>query len=697
MPDNADGKCITFQGRVCGVEIKEGKTYLYLNHLQFPDNREISRKYRIKVSIYEPCGVSCGNILSVTGEVVEAKHAGNAGQFDNYEWQRLQNILFTVKNARIRIVDSRCDRLRQTMFLLREECKNRFASVLPEAEAAVMSAMLLGDKGELDEQTKSWYQAGGISHVLAISGLHISMLGMALYRLLRRLGMPFVPCALTSGVLMGFYAAFTGAGVATCRAVIMFLVFLGAQCLGRTYDLLCALSLAVILILLDQPLWLFAAGFQLSVLAVAAIAIVHPILQREYGRKVSAGISIQLVMFPCVLWHYYAFSVCGIVLNLLVIPLLPFVLALGLFILGASLVSVHAMCFAATGVRCILGFYEILCRIFLKLPFSRIVLGRPDVWEVAVFYGTLLFGLFLLMKNGTGKRRKMFPILLLAGFSVFFPNTSEDLQLSFLDVGQGDCMFIRCGGDINILCDGGSSSVKNVGKYRILPFLQYHGVAELDYVFLTHMDADHINGVKELMEMELGSVSVDTLVLPDISNPDDAYRKMERTAKDKGIKLRYMSAGDRICFGNLAFTCLHPAEDFLSDDKNQTSLALHVSYKSFDAILTGDLEKEGEAFLVQSKRLETLRSLDGEIEFLKAGHHGSANATSDALLAQLKPRAVVLSYGDGNRYGHPAPEVLKRLENAGCFCMATAKFGEISVFYDKKEKITVRYGRNVIK
>lgn len=692
-----DGSTLVCEGTVCGIEYKEGTQYLYLNHLKFIFNTEISVKYRIKIITKEKCQVELGNKVRASGIVLLAESPSNEGQFDSLAWQRTQKILFTLKKAKVVRLDSRCFAVRQMLFLFRQGCMKRLLNIMSREDAGIVGAMLLGDKSELDENIRSWYQTGGISHILAISGLHISMLGMFLYKILRKPGFPFWFCSMLSGISMLFYAVMTGAGTATCRAVVMFLVFLGAQCFGRTYDLANALSLAVLLLLVSNPLLLFTSGFQLSVLAVAGLAFLQPVLKKAYGEKFPSGVSVQIVIFPCILWHFYTFPVYGMLLNFLVLPLLPVVLAGGLAALFLSVFCMPLACMVGFGIHGILLFYQFLCRLSFQLPFADMVMGRPPVWAMAGYYGVLLWGIAVLDGKRKEKFRMAAPVFLAAaGFMLQRPDF-PGLRLSFLDVGQGDCIFIQNEKGVRILCDGGSSSVGKVGQYRILPFLLYHGVSELDYVMLTHMDMDHICGVKEILETESASVRIGTLILPKLSAPDESCHEMEELAEKKGVPVRYMQKGDCIHSGKLGITCMHPAADFRSENKNENSLVLHVQYGSFDAMLMGDLEKAGEEFLLAGEMPGKQKGAENEIEVLKVGHHGSGGATSEKLLEILEPQLAVLSYGKNNRYGHPAFETLERLEKYGCHTVSTEKQGEITVFCDKNEKITIRYEKNVIK
>ena len=694
-PQSFDGKQVSCTGRVCQIEAGADFWYVYADHIQADFMEEVSERLKVRAILEEPADCAYGNRVQICGKLTLAEAPSNDGAFDRLFYQQTERLLFSMKNARLTVRDGRQNPLLQWMYEVRRICMRHLEQIFDEQDAGILAAMLLGDKSRLDEEIRDWYQVGGIAHVLAISGLHISLFGMALYHILRNLGISFVVSSGIAGSFMLFYAVFTGAGVSTRRAMIMFLLFLGAQCLGRTYDLLSALSAAVFLLLFDYPILLFSSGFQMSVSAVAAIGGFYPILKKHYGSYISSGAAIQLFMLPCVLWHSFSFPLYSVMLNSMVIPLLPFVLAGGCSALLFSFFSLKAASYPAAAVHGVLNLYSCLCRVSLELPFSQMIFGRPKLWSILLYYVILSAGAVWLLQ----KKQKKVCYLVFVFMAIFFLKRTEPkaFSVTFLDVGQGDGIVLRDDTGVTMLCDGGSSSVSNVGKYRILPYLRYHGIDRLDYVFLSHMDMDHINGVRELLERQTCSIKIKNLVLPAIKNPDETYLEIERLAAGQKIAVHKMREGDCICTRSMMLTCLAPKAGDTSQNKNETSMVLHVKYKSFDVMLMGDLEKEGEKDLIRRKKLPQLLEGGNKIEVLKAGHHGSKGATSEELLDILKPQMAVLSYGKGNRYGHPAPETIERLEKANCPAVSTEKCGEITFFCLKNEKILVRYGKNVIK
>ena len=258
--------------------------------------------------------------------------------------------------------------------------------------------------------------------------------------------------------------------------------------------------------------------------------------------------------------------------------------------------------------------------------------------------------------------------------------------MTFLDVGQGDGIFWQTEDGKTFLCDAGSSSVSQVGKYRILPFLKCRGIGKLDYLFLTHMDEDHINGAVELLEAQ-GEIDVACLVLPALEERDETYGQIERLAERRKIPVLKFQEGMKMGADVWNIECLAPRKGADGTDKNRDSLVLAVQYGSFRALLTGDVEKEGEEYLEESGRA-------GKISVLKVAHHGSKNSTSKELLEQIRPTVSVISCGRDNSYGHPSKELLERLEDVRTVVYETEKSGAVKVSVNREGFSVQEYRKN---
>ena len=310
----------------------------------------------------------------------------------------------------------------------------------------------------------------------------------------------------------------------------------------------------------------------------------------------------------------------------------------------------------------------------MNLPYARGVSGRPGGWWIAGYYAVLIMALFV---NLSDERKYTYRIriilkigllLIAAGMYVSPHGQKDKVEIVMLNVGQGDSFFIRGPSGGTYLIDGGSSSVKNAGKYRIEPFLKMQGVGKLDYVWVSHGDTDHLNGIAELLERKTVGISITYLVLPAKIYWNESLADLAKLAQSKGTEVLTMAQGERLTEGQMQMQCLwsvRDAEKILSEaslDENQSSTVLSLEYGDFAMLFTGDLEKEAEetvASYIEEKQIEG--ELPKTYEILKVGHHGSKNGTGEHLLEVVNPACAWISAGERNQYGHPSPEVLERL------------------------------------
>ena len=253
-------------------------------------------------------------------------------------------------------------------------------------------------------------------------------------------------------------------------------------------------------------------------------------------------------------------------------------------------------------------------------------------------------------------------------------------------MGQGDCFFFRDGTGKNYLIDGGSSSVDAAGRYRLEPFLKYQGVKKLDYVWVTHGDADHLNAVEELLERKKYGVEIRYLIFPEQKYWDEKLIKLCNLAEEAGAKVRVMEMDTIFQSGKLKMRCLWPGESEPSENGNENSMVLHLQYGKTTMLFTGDLENTGEELVAERiKNLQKKGELPACYDLLKVGHHGSRNATGEELLEVIRPRAAFCSSGKGNRYGHPHVETLERLAKWGVSLYNTKDRGAVSMYTDGRK------------
>lgn len=688
-----------------------------------------------------------GQRILVYGSGSAFDTASNPGGFDAKAYYFSLGITGAVYGKTVRILDFSYHRLPQALFQAKNKLLHSYVTYLGTEAAGVISSMLLGERALLSEETQELYRHGGISHILAISGLHVSMIGMALYEWLRktvlgRNGAIPVACA---GVLL--YGTFVEAGTSTKRAVIMFLLLLLATALGRTYDTLSAMSVSVIVILCQSPGALYTASFQLSFAAAYGASVLAVLLRGEKESKLKNmflfGLAIQAVTFPFTVYHFYEYPTYGFFLNPVVVPLMTILLLCGLLSGVCGLFVPWLGYFFAGGAGGILWIYERLCRLVERLPGALLLVGRPRLWQMVVYFVILAVCLYLWQVREKKKVKHRFEavakflenprVLLLLLFFLpvcLLPLPCGKFEVTFLDVDQGDGIVLRERNGTVLLVDGGSTGVQKVGEKRIIPYLKSQGIRVIDCALISHTDSDHMSGVKEILEAMpeysvyresvpgyTGTPVIKRIVLPEwygesmpgaggtcvTSNEsvlpgeaDEAYLELLALAKEKQVEVCYMKAGDRMRAGTeLILSCLAPEPGVIYDDKNAASMVVLASYGEFDLLLTGDMEKDGEIRLLESdlwnrESGEYRENGQVSVEVLKVAHHGSYTASSKEFISLLQPRISVISCGKNNRYGHPHAETLETLYGANSRVYRTDESGCVTVKVGKDGRIKVQ-------
>ena len=732
------GSEATFLGEVYQKEYKNERLVLYLEHvkkcdsdylntisygvnsLEHSTSEEISDN-NVKIICYlgeknseekyDTVIPEMGSIIAIKGTPESFKKPRNPGQFDIKQYYTVLGIDFQLRNCKLLAKSKEFSLYHETLYRLRLQFEAVFDMIMPQKESSIMKAMVLGNKTGLDIYSKQLYQKSGISHILAISGLHISLIGMTLYRLLKRFNIPTVLSTAFAVIIMIMYGDMSGMSSSAFRAVFMFCMKLLADLLHRSYDMLTAMSLAAVLMLVEQPLYLYYSGFMLSFGAIMGIGC--------FSKSFKGSLSVFLIHFPIMLSVYYEFPIYSFLLNLVIIPAMSVVMALGVLcaVCGVIPLTEFGMGIAyimGAGCRVLLWIFEFLSEISLSLPGAIWITGKPEQWKIICFYvGAIIifvfqeYGIYISKKIKYTKKGicvkipKLFSLLMiLAMVNLLTGKTNDGLEITFVDVGQGDCIWIESPEGRHYLIDAGSTSENNLAQYTLIPFLKHMGTETLEAVFITHLDSDHTSAITELLEegrdmYKQNGINIECIVLSKAVIKDEAYEKIVKLCNECEIPLVYAKAGDIIkADGNekdnerLSFTILHPTDDYETESRNAYSLVIKLDYyyigKHFGALFTGDVEADGEMLTAHY-----LKNTDWDCDLFKASHHGSKTSNTRELLEVIRPELTVISCGKDNSYGHPHEETLQRLKKVGSKVLTTAECGAITVNVGKGVSVHV--------
>lgn len=711
---------VIVQGKIYKIENTAFGKNIYLKGVEVENGEKNVSVKRIFANTEKIPNVKIGNIIKVRGKLRQFEEAANKGNFDSRKYYLSLGFYGKIEAGTIEVINSEYSGIRQGLYELRMEIIERLEKLCSDNKGifsiinnknGIIGAIILGDKTDLDSDIKELYSVSGIAHILAISGLHISFIGMAIYRLLRRRFRFLFSAAVSIPVVLSF-GIMSGFGISTIRSIIMFILKIIGEVLGRKYDAITAISLAGLVLLVQNPFVVCNSGFQMSFGAIIAIVLILPIVEEILNtdnkiiKVLSANFTISLVMNPILAWNYYELPTFSFLLNIVVVPLMSVVIV-------SSIVGIFCSCimfgfgkvviFPGCGI---LELYTFLCNIINKSSVTSIVVGQPKVTIIIVYYAILLVVLFGLknirtkytraekerniIKKETGlvlekkakKERRIkgqnvklrlaciVGFLLLNCLIYYIPNPG--FYITFINVGQGDGILIHGDNGTKVMVDGGSTSEKQVAKNCIVPYLKAEGIGTIDYSIITHTDKDHISGILEILENNNSNrIRIKNLVMPDINMKDDTYNELIEKAKLKKINVLYIKKGDTLSLGKTKIKCIYPETTTTASDKNDYCTVLSVKNKTSKILLTGDISKEIEEKIKDD--------IEENYTVLKVAHHGSNYSSSEKFLKKVNPKYSIISVGKNNSYGHPGNETMERLRKQGGVIYRTDEKGGITI------------------
>lgn len=711
---------VIVQGKIYKIENTAFGTNIYLKGVEVENGEKSVSVKRIFVNTEKIPNAKIGNIIKVRGKLRQFEEAANKGNFDSRKYYLSLGFYGKIEAGTIEVINSEYSGIRQGLYELRMEIIERLEKLCSDNKGifsiinnknGIIGAIILGDKTDLDSDIKELYSVSGIAHILAISGLHISFIGMVIYRLLRRRFRFLFSAAVSIPVVLSF-GIMSGFGISTIRAIIMFILKIIGEVLGRKYDAITAISLAGLVLLVQNPFVVCNSGFQMSFGAIIAIVLILPIVEEILNtdnkiiKVLSANFTISLVMNPILAWNYYELPTFSFLLNIVVVPLMSVVIVssiVGIFCSCIMFGFGKAVIFPGCGI---LELYTFLCNIINKSSVASIVVGQPKVTIIIVYYAILLVVLFGLknirtkytraekerniIKKETGlvlekkakKERRIkgqnvklrlaciVGFLLLNCLIYYIPNPG--FYITFINVGQGDGILIHGDNGTKVMVDGGSTSEKQVAKNCIVPYLKAEGIGTIDYSIITHTDKDHISGILEILENNNSNrIRIKNLVMPDINMKDDTYNELIEKAKLKKINVLYIKKGDTLSLGKTKIKCIYPETTTTASDKNDYCTVLSVKNKTSKILLTGDISKEIEEKIKDD--------IEENYTVLKVAHHGSNYSSSEKFLKKVNPKYSIISVGKNNSYGHPGNETMERLRKQGGVIYRTDEKGGITI------------------
>ncbi len=630
-----------------------------------------------------------GSTIQVTGSLKRIHSLRNPGSFNFKEYYARKEVFFQIHPSTLRVTGTDDSGISSLLFAIRKSIANQIDYLHTPGTAAILKALLLDEEGDIDKGTKENFINSGTAHTLAVSGSNVAAVVFILFFLFARLPLKMRVLLTISGVL--FFLALTGSPPVE-RAVITAVIALIAIGTGRSTDAFAILALSALIICLLNPQQLFDVGFQLSYSAVAGIIFSNRwarnfLAEKEIESKTAGAIIIflaisiaaQLATIPLTAFYFGKISLISLPAGILVIPLTAGLFSNGILTLIISMFSDYAALFWAAGSELMYQFTGFLVEFFANTGFSylysyQFTLTDLLVWYIIPIAGMITYRIYKGRFTG-GLILGMIPVLLFLYGSFLKPDVmpEEHLSLLFADVGQGDATLMKLPNGTTVLIDAGRrNEYYDTGERVLVPLMQYLHIDTIDYGFISHIDEDHYGGFIHLAQKGL----IRQIYKP-FENRDREDSMLIGAFQKTSVAIH--KVGDTtFSFGGVMFFMLNDPDDpmFSTWSDNDRSVVMKIIYGNTSFLFTGDASKRQQQYLCD-RFGSFLKST-----ILKVPHHGGKGSTQREFLFLTDPHYAVISAGAGNRYGHPLPETLQRLSDAGVQILRTDKHGAILVTSD---------------
>lgn len=607
-----------------------------------------------------------GDKIKIEASFSEAQKARNEGTFDYNTYLKTKKIYGIFKVSKITKIE-KADKTPITV-KIQNYIKSTFRKNLKQENAELAIALILGDKSKLSEEIEENFKTANLTHILAISGAHFSYIILTITYIGKKLRNK----KLEQGLLIGAIILFmnlTGNTPSVTRAGIMGIMLTLSSMLKRQNDFYNSLAISLLIQIILNPYVIFDTGLLLSYSGTIGIVAFYKIIYEKLHLKVvSVTISANIPIIPIMIWKFNTISFSFIISNVLASGLLGIIIMLELITIIAPIKPLLIVLDLSLSV------IKSVTNFCAKIPLSKVYVTTNRVFIVLLIYSVI----WIITK----KRKKIIPILisiviiLNISIGMYKTNIKEELTINFIDVGQGDSSIIRYKGKTIMLDTGGSAnSSYDIGKNLLHRYLLNQNIHKINYMMLSHLDADHCQGGIFILK----NMKVENLIICKQAEDSNLYQEITSICNEKKINIIYVQKGNKINIQNLKIEILHPEENLISENPlNNNAIVCKMTFHNTKILFTGDIEKIAE---------NKLKKEDIKADILKVGHHGSKTSTTQEFLDKVSPQIALIGVGEGNKFNHPSNEVIERLKNKKIKIYRTDKNGEIKIKINSKGKI----------
>lgn len=630
--------------------------------------------------------IKYGDSLYIEGEFKQPEEARNYKGYNYKQYLKTKKIIGTVELEKVKILKSSNGSF---IHNIQKYIRDTINGTLTDEEGNLLLAILLGDKDKLSEDIQESFKTSNLSHMLAVSGAHVSYIILGLTYVLQNSIIGKKNGKIVCIIFLLAFMAITNFTPSVTRACIMAILTLLSSIIYRKSDVYTNISVAALITLIFNPYSLLDLGFQLSYGGTIGIIIfIKRIQEKKSNSKVinyikqMALVSIyaNIIIIPIMMYHFNTVSFTFIISNIMASPILVIIVITGFLFIITSITAKPLTRLIAIFIKPILSILIKISQICSKLPFSNILVVTPYMFNVISYYAIILYCIKSKKNNKCKIIICLLIVLILINFIIYiFP---QKLRIFFIDVGQGDSTLIITPDKKTVLIDGGGSDSFDVGEKVLLPYLLDRRILKVDYVLISHFDTDHCGGILTIME----KVKVKNIIISEQAEHSENYERFKKLMIHKKIRLIEVKKGDKIKIGRYSeFKILFPTSRLLSENPlNNNSIVAQFNYNNFKMLFTGDIEKLAEQQILKTEKAEI------RADILKVAHHGSKTSSIPEFIKAVRPKIALIGVGKNNTFGHPNQQTIKNLENIKCRIYRTDLQGEIIIKIDQKGRMNVK-------
>ena len=690
------------EGKITSEVTKKDNKYRFTTELLKIDSIYVTGKVNF---ITNQTDLKYGDIISTVVSAKKMNRTTNPSSFDYQEYMNSKGIFgFAFPQTTIRVIGSEPSIYFRNVFRLRKLMRKRIYDRFGK-NAAFVNAVVLGDKRDLGVLRAELNKAG-LSHILAVSGLHVGILSVALFLVLKMLIRNRNLSRILLISLLVIYGEICAWSPSVSRSVIMLSLYLMAKMMQRKPNANNILAISLFIILSIQPHQIFSAGFQMSFTAVFVLLNIIPKIKfiktnkediaiLSSGKKILNTILIlvlssfflSIFLAPITLYHFNSFNINGIVGNIIGIPVISLLLPLSFIIILLPPIPILISLYSGS-FRLLYLLFTFWKNMTVQVPL-HFDFVRFNLFQVILCYSFL--GLLILVFKTKNREKKiyLFGFALVLLISVFYINQSksDQLKLTFFDCGLGDMALIETPNNTKILVDTGPTE-KSSGHFAksALPYFLSNGIEDLDFVFITHSHDDHYGGIFSVFD----ELNVRNFVVTDEFQTHSIHKNILPYIKKENSRIITISDTTHFDIGDVKITIIHPDEDYSDSNKNNMSIVFKLEYFDFSVLYTGDLEEEGEKYISEKYHPDA--------DVLKVCHHGSKTSSSNIFLKEVSPDYVFIPAPLKNKFNFPHNVTIEKLEDLGENLFSAGKDGALQITTDGKQATfsTILSEKNII-